>query len=271
MSAVVNYAIAIAAAILIAAAASLVYVLYYHAQTPTSTAPPLTTSRPTPSSTTQATTTTPAATTTPPPQTKVLSAALYVATPEVAACAGLGNQYIYYFNITVQRTRLEDPVSIYVFKARAVNATYNLTSASYLPLNKEYFESYNFSVSQQLGVLHIYLELYSQKPLDISSVVYQNNEYRIERVSYVACVKSVELRGVVNKTLPGPGRLNLIPADRTYVIKVDLPPGRYVVSAPPDVVVPSVVDGGGAAAIPIGFLNKPLVYYKLNITLTKAQ
>ncbi|MEZ0319144.1 MAG: hypothetical protein ABWK05_04005 [Pyrobaculum sp.] len=274
MTNVVNYAITIAAAILIAATASLVYVLYQHAQAPTSTAPPpvTTTSKPTPPpNTTAHTATTIPTATTPLLQTRVLSAVLYVATPDITRCAGLGNRYIYYFNITLERARIEDPVSIYVFKARAGNATYNLTSASYLPLNREFFEPYNFSISQLLGVLHIYLELYSQEPLDISSVIYLNNEYRIEKISYVACVKSVEIRGVVNKTLPGPGRLNLIPTDKVYTIKLELPPGRYRVSAPPDVVVPSEVEGGGAVAIPIGFLNKPLVYEKLNITLAKAR
>jgi hypothetical protein len=266
-----NYAVIIALAILIAAGASLTYVLYVHFTNPT----------PTPQQTTTITT----PTTTPPPtaantttqpgpaptaSSRVLSVSLYVATPAVLKCAGLGGDYLYYFNVTVERARVEDPVTFYVFKAAAGNATYRLQTASRMALEKEFFKPYDINATQRLGVVNIYLELDSQNPLDVEAVEYLGVRYRIDKVVYVSCVKRVEFRGAYNHTLPGPGVLGLVPADKTFAVRLSLPPGRYAISAPPDVVVPREIDGGNTT-LTIALLNKPQVYNLLILNLTKSR
>lgn len=272
MSSAGNYAVIIALAILIAAGASLTYVLYVHFTTPT----------PTPQQTTMITT----PTTTPPPtvantsmqpgptptaSSRVLSVSLYVATPEVLKCAGLGGDYLYYFNVTVERTRLEDPITFYVFKAAAGNATYPLQTASRMALEREFFKPYDIDATHRLGVVNIYLELDSQNHLDVEAVEYLGVRYRIDKVVYVSCVKQVEFRGAYNHTLLGPGNMRLVPADKTFAVRLSLPPGRYAISAdPPDVVVPREIDGGNIT-LTIGLPNKPQVYNPLILNLTKSQ
>jgi cytoskeletal protein RodZ len=122
-----NYAVIIALAILIATGAALTYVLYVHFTTPTPTPQQTTTTITTPTTTPTAANTTTQPGPTPTASSRVLSVSLYVATPEVLKCAGLGGVYLYYFNVTVERARAEDPVTLYVFKAAAGNATYRLT------------------------------------------------------------------------------------------------------------------------------------------------
>jgi hypothetical protein len=264
-----NYAVIIALAILIAAGASLTYVLYVHFTTPTPT-PQQTTTITTPTTTPTAANTTTRPGPTPTASSRVLSVSLYVATPEVLKCAGLGGVYLYYFNVTVERARVEDPVTFYVFKAAAGNATYRLQTASRMALEKEFFKPYDINATQRLGVVNIYLELDSQNPLDVEAVEYLGVRYRIDKVVYVSCVKRVEFRGAYNRTLPGPGVLGLVPADKTFAVRLSLPPGRYAISAPPDVVVPREIDGGNTT-LTIGLLNKPQVYNLLILNLTKSR
>jgi hypothetical protein len=264
-----NYAVIIALAILIAAGASLTYVLYVHFTTPTPT-PQQTTTITTPTTTPTAANTTTQPGPTPTASSRVLSVSLYVATPEVLKCAGLGGVYLYYFNVTVERARVEDPVTFYVFKAVAGNATYRLQTASRMALEKEFFKPYDINATQRLGVVNIYLELDSQNPLDVEAVEYLGVRYRIDKVVYVSCVKRVEFRGAYNRTLPGPGVLGLVPADKTFTVRLSLPPGRYSISAPPDVVVPREIDGGNTT-LTIGLLNKPQVYNLLILNLTKSR
>jgi hypothetical protein len=267
-----NYAVIIALAILIAAGAALTYVLYVHFTTPTPTPRQTTTTITTPTTTptpTDANTTTRPGPT-PTASSRVLSVSLYVARPEVLKCAGLGGVYLYYFNVTVERARVEDPVTFYVFKAAAGNATYRLQTASLMALEKEFFKPYDINATQRLGVVNIYLELDSQNPLDVEAVEYLGVRYRIDKVVYVSCIKRVEFRGAYNRTLPGPGVLGLVPADKTFAVRLSLPPGRYAISAPPDVVVPRELDGGNTT-LTIGLLNKPQVYNLLILNLTKSQ
>jgi len=264
-----NYAVIIALAILIAAGAVLTYVLYVHFTTPTPT-PQQTTTITTPTTTPTAADTTTQPGPTPTASSRVLSVSLYVATPEVLKCAGLGGDYLYYFNVTVERARVGDPVTFYVFKAAARNATYPLQTASRMALEREFFKPYDINATQRLGVVNIYLELDSQNPLDVEAVEYLGVRYRIDRVINVSCVKRVEFRGAYNRTLPGPGVLGLVPADKTFAVRLSLPPGRYSISAPPDVVVPREIDGGDTT-LEIGLLNKSQVYNPLILNLTKSQ
>ncbi|MGC9050466.1 hypothetical protein, partial [Pyrobaculum sp.] len=231
MTSIINYATTIALALVIAAGASLIYVLYVHTTTPPTTpsapAPtPTAPTQPKPSNTstyTPKTTTTPVAT-----QSRVLSVVLYVSPPEITRCAGIGGDYVYYFNITVERTRPEDPVTVYNFKAVTQNATLDLQTASVLALEREYFKPYLINETQKLGVLNIYLELISDKPLDIRVVNYLGVNYTINRFVYVSCIKMVKLSGAHDLILLGPGTFRLIPTDRTFTVEISgLPPGRY--------------------------------------------
>jgi hypothetical protein len=264
-----NYAVIIALAILIAAGAALTYVLYVHFTTPTPRqTTTITTPTTTPPPTAANTTTRPGPT--PTTSSRVLSVSLYVAKPEVLKCADLGGDYLYYFNVTVERARVEDPVTVYVFKAAAGNATYPLQTASRMALEREFFKPYDLNATQRLGVVNIYLELNSQNPLDVEAVEYLGVRYRIDKVFYVSCIKRVEFRGAYNRTLLGPGNWGLVPADKTFAVRLSLPPGRYAISAPPDVVVPREIDGGNTT-LTIGLLNKPQVYNPLILNLTKSQ
>jgi hypothetical protein len=264
-----NYAVIIALAILIAAGAALTYVLYVHFTTPTpQQTTTITTPTTTPTPTAANITTRPEPT--PTASSRVLSVSLYVATPEVLKCAGLGGVYLYYFNVTVERARVEDPVTLYVFKAAAGNATYPLQTASWMALEEEFFKRYDINATQRLGVVNIYLELNSQGPLDVEAVEYLGVRYRIDKVVYVSCIKRVEFRGAYNRTLLGPGNWGLVPADKTFAVRLSLPPGRYSISAPPDVVVPREIDGGNTT-LTIGLLNRPQVYNPLILDLTKSQ
>jgi hypothetical protein len=264
-----NYAVIIALAILIAAGAALTYVLYVHFTTPTPRqTTTITTPTTTPPPTAANTTTRPGPT--PTTSSRVLSVSLYVAKPEVLKCADLGGDYLYYFNVTVERARVEDPVTVYVFKAAAGNATYPLQTASRMALEREFFKPYDLNATQRLGVVNIYLELNSQNPLDVEAVEYLGVRYRIDKVVYVSCIKRVEFRGAYNRTLLGPGNWGLVPADKTFAVRLSLPPGRYAISAPPDVVVPREIDGGNTT-LTIGLLNKPQVYNPLILNLTKSQ
>jgi hypothetical protein len=264
-----NYAVIIALAILIAAGAALTYVLYVHFTTPTPRqTTTITTPTTTPPPTAANTTTRPGPT--PTTSSRVLSVSLYVAKPEVLKCADLGGDYLYYFNVTVERARVEDPVTVYVFKAAAGNATYPLQTASRMALEREFFKPYDLNATQRLGVVNIYLELNSQNPLDVEAVEYLGVRYRIDKVFYVSCIKRVEFRGAYNRTLLGPGNWGLVPADKTFAVRLSLPPGRYAISAPPDVVVPREIDGGNTT-LAIGLLNKPQVYNPLILNLTKSQ
>ncbi|AET33027.1 hypothetical protein [Pyrobaculum ferrireducens] len=275
MTSIINYAVAIALALVIAAGASLIYVLYVHTTTPPTTpsapAPtPTTPTQPTPSNTsthTPRTTTTTVGT-----QSRVLNVVLYVSPPNVTKCAEIGSDYVYYFNITVERTRPEDPVTVYNFKAVTQNATLDLQTASVLALEREYFKPYLINETQRLGVLNIYLELRSSKPLDIREVSYLGVNYTINRYVYVTCIKNVKLSGAYNQTLPGPGVLGLVPTDRTFTVEVrGLPRGSYRIAAPPDVVAPREVTAtGNKTDITLGLLNKPLVFNPLPLNLTKV-
>jgi hypothetical protein len=268
-----NYAVIIALAILIAAGAALTYVLYVHFTTPTLTPRQTTTTISTPTTTPttpQTTTTTRSEPTTPAASSRVLSVTMYVATPEVMNCSGLSGRYLYYFNVTVNRTRAEDPVTNYVFKAVAGNNTHPLTTAAVMALEDKFFKKYDINATQKLGVVNIYLELDSQNPLDVEAVEYLGVRYRIDKVVYVSCVKRVEFRGAYNRTLPGPGVWGLVPADKTFTVRLSLPPGRYAILAPPDVVVPREIDGGNTT-LTIALLNKPQVYNLLILNLTKSR
>jgi hypothetical protein len=263
MTSAVNYAILIALAIVIAAGASLIYVVYQHLAAPTPPTP--TTTTPT---TPQTTTTTRSEPTTPAASSRVLSVTMYVATPEVMKCGGLSDRYLYYFNVTVNRTRAEDPVTNYVFKAVAGNNTHPLTTASVMALEDKFFKKYDINATQKLGVVNIYLELESPKPLDIEAVTYLDSVHNVDRKFYVACVKRVEFRGAYNGSALGPGALGLVPTDRQFTVKISLPPGNYRISAPPGVVVPREI-GGGNVTLTIGFLNQPQAYDPLILNLTK--
>jgi len=265
-----NYAVIIALAILIAAGAALTYVLYVHFTTPTPT-PQQTTTITTPTTTPTAANTSMQPGPTPTASSRVLSVSLYVATPEVLKCAGLGGDYLYYFNVTVERVRLEDPVTVYVFKAAAGNATYPLQTASRMALESEFFKRYDIDATQRLGVVNIYLELDSPNPLDVEAVEYLGVRYRIDKVVYVSCVKQVEFRDAYDHTLPGPGVRGLVPADKTFTVSLSLPPGRYSISAPRDVVVVPMEIDGGNTTLTIGLLNKNQVYNPLILNLTKSQ
>jgi len=284
MTSIFNYIATVALAIVVAAGAVLVYVLYIHfAQppTPTVTTPSATTVPPTTQSTPQPSPTQPPATTTTPSPSQrstVKSVVLYIATPEViTTCApGLGNKYIYYFNVTVERVRVEDPVSFYMFKARAGNATLNLTSASYLPLNGEFFKPYSINVTQ-LGLVNIYLEALADKSLNIIAVEYLGNEYLISRAVYVSCVKGLKVINATNGqqlavTTLSPGALGLIPANAAYRVNMTLPPGRYRLIAPPGVQIePIEVEGGKPQILTIKLQeNKPQVYNPLVINAAKV-
>jgi len=278
MTSIFNYIATIALAIVVAAGAALVYVLYTHFTQPpttTATAPSTTTAPPTTQTTTPPPTTQPPTTTSPSQRSTVKSVVLYIATPEVAKCGGLGSKYIYYFNVTVERVRVEDPVSFYVFKARAGNATLNLTSASYLPLNGEFFKQYSINMTQ-LGLVNVYLEAMADKSLDITAVEYLGDEYPIDRAVYVSCVKGLKVVNATNgqqlaATTLSPGALGLIPAGAAYRVNVTLPPGRYRLITPPGVQIePTVVEGGKPQTLTITLLNKPQVYDPLVINATRV-
>jgi len=289
MTSIFNYIATIALAIVVAAGAALVYVLYTHfAQPPTTTAtaPSATTAPPTTQPTTPPTTAQPPTTTSPSQRSTVKSVVLYVATPEVITkCApGLGNGYIYYFNVTVDRIRAEDLVqpydyqrSDYVFKARAGDMVLNLTGAHSLPSNQEFFKQYNNpSVTEQMGLVNVYLEIETDKSLNITAVRYLGAEYNINRVVYVSCIKQIEIK-MANATnerpiiASGPGSLGLIPAGAAYKINVTLPPGKYQLRPPRDVKVePDVVEGGKLQTLTITLLNKPQVYDPLVINATRV-
>ena len=267
MTSAVNYAVIIALAILIAAGAALIYVLYVHFTTPTPT-PRQTTTTTTPT-TPQTTTTTRSESTTPAASSRVLSVTMYVATPKVMNCSGLSGRYLYYFNVTVNRTRAEDPVTNYVFKAVAGNNTHPLTTASVMALENEFFKPYDINATQKLGVVNIYLELESPKPLDIEAVTYLDSVHNVDKKFYVVCVKRVEFRGAYNDSVLGPGVWRLVPTDRQFTVKIPLPPGNYRISAPPGVKVQPQVIGGGNVNITIGFLNQDQAYDPLILNLTK--
>ena len=270
MTSLVNYAIVIALAIIIAAGASLVYVIYSHfAATQTATAPPVISTQ-TPTNTTSKP---PATTTQPQKLSRVINAVVYIATPDATQCANLGKKYYYYFNITVERTRPEDPVMHYVFRAVTANGTLQLNTASILSLESNYFKPYDLNATQRLGVVNIYLELGSDKPLDIKAVSYLGENYTINKYVYIACIEKIWLRGDVNLNLTRPGTLGLVPADRTFpLVARNLPNGRYKITASPDVVVPSeVVVSNNTLSISVGLINKPLVFNPLILELKKVQ
>jgi hypothetical protein len=268
MSSAVNYITLIALAIVIAASASLIYVVYQHsvAQTPPS---PTTITTTTTFTTPQTTTTTPSQSTTPTTPSYVLSVTMYIAKPEVMRCSGLGNRYLYYFNVTVNRTRAEDLVTYHVFKAVAGNDTYPLEDAKIMALESKFFKGYDMNAAQKLGVVNIYLELESPNPLDIEAVAYLDSVHNVDKRFYVACVKRVEFRGAYNGSVLGPGVLGLVPTDRQFTVKISLPPGNYRISAPPGVVVTPWEIAGGNVTLTIGFLNQPQAYDPLILNLTK--
>jgi len=261
MTSIFNYIATIALAIVVAAGAALVYVLYTHfTQTPTTTAttPSITTAPPNAQTTTPPPTTQPpTATTSPSQRSTVKSVVLYIATPEVITTCepGLRNKYIYYFNVTVDRIRAEDLVlpydyqrGDYVFKARAGDMVLNLTGASRLSSNQKFFKQYNLSVTEQIGLVNVYLEIETDNSLNITAVRYLDAEYDVNRVIYVSCIKELKVINATNgqeltATSLKPGAL--IPAGAKYTINVTLPPGRYRLSPPGDVKVePDVVEGG---------------------------
>ncbi|MCI4447398.1 MAG: hypothetical protein JHC20_05760 [Pyrobaculum sp.] len=266
MTSAVNYAILIALAIVIAAGASLIYVVYQHLAAPTPPTPTTTTTPTTP----QTTTTTRSETTTPAASSRVLSVTMYVATPEVMKCGGLSDRYLYYFNVTVNRTRAEDPVTNYVFKAVAGNNTYPLTTASVMALEDKFFKKYDINATQKLGVVNIYLELESPNLLDINAVTYLDSVHNVDKKFYVACVKRIVFRGAYNHSMLGPGDLGLVPTDRQFTVNIFPPPGNYRISAPPGVVVTPWEIAGGNVTLTIGFLNQPhQAYDPLILNLTK--
>ncbi len=265
MTSAVNYAILIALAIVVAAGASLIYVVYQHFTAPTPPTPTTTTTPTTP----QTTTTTRNEPTTPAASSRVLSVTMYVATPEVMKCGGLGDRYLYYFNVTVNRTRAEDPVTYYVFKAVAGNDTHPLKNAVVMAFEGKFFKGYDMKATQKLGVVNIYLELESPNPLDIETVAYLDSVHNVDKKFYVACVKRVEFRGAYNGSVLGPGDLGLVPTDRQFTVKISLPPGNYRISAPPGVVVTPWEIAGGNVTLTIGFLNQPQAYDPLILNLTK--
>ena len=172
--------------------------------------------------------------------------------------------------MTVNRTRAEDPVTYYVFKAVAGNNTHPLTAASVMALKGKFFEKYDINATQRLGVVNIYLELESPNPLDIEAVTYLDSVHYVDKKFYVACVKSVEFRGAYNYSVLGPGDLRLVPTDRQFTVKISLPPGNYRISAPPGVVVEPREIGGGNVNLTIGFLNQEdQAYDPLILNLTK--
>jgi hypothetical protein len=267
MSSAVNYIILIALAIVIAASAALIYVVYQHSVVQPSPSPTTITTTTT-FTTPQTTTTTPSQSTTPAASSRMLSVTMYVATPEVMKCGGLGDRYLYYFNVTVNRTRVEDPVTYYVFKAVAGNNTHPLKAAAVMALEDKFFKKYDMNATQKLGVVNIYLELESPNPLDIEAVAYLDSVRNVDKRFYVACVKRVVFRGAYNGSALGPGVLGLVPTDRQFTVKISLPPGNYHISAPPGVVVPREIDGGDVT-LTIGFLNQPQAYDPLILNLTK--
>jgi hypothetical protein len=194
---------------------------------------------------------------------------MYIATPEVMRCSGLSDRYLYYFNVTVNRTRAEDPVTYHVFKAVAGNDTYPLKAAAVMALKGKFFKGYDMSATQKLGVVNIYLELESPNPLDIEAVAYLDSVHNVDKRFYVACVKRVEFRGAYSGSALGPGDLGLVPTDRQFTVKISLPPGNYRISAPHGVVVTPWEIGGGDVTLAIGFLNQPQAYDPLILNLTE--
>jgi hypothetical protein len=268
MSSAVNYIILIALAIVIAASAALIYVVYQHSAAQPSPSPTTITTTTT-FTTPQTTTTTPSQSTTPAASSRVLSVTMYIATPEVMRCSGLGNRYLYYFNVTVNRTRAEDPVTYHEFKAVAGNDRYPLKDAAVMAFEGKFFKGYDMNATQKLGVVNIYLELESPNPLDIVAVAYLDSVHNVDKKFYVACVKRVEFRGAYNVSALGPGVLGLVPTDRQFTIKISLPPGNYRISAPRGVVVTPWEIAGGNVTLTIGFLNQPQAYDPLILNLTK--
>jgi len=282
MTSIFNYIATIALAIVVAAGAALVYVLYVHfAQPPTATATSTTTAPPTAQTTTPPPTIQPPVTSTSPNQRSTVdSVILYIVTPEVKRCSiGGSEEYIYYFNVTMRRMRIEDPISFNVFKARAGNVTLNLTGARYLnEHNPEFFKSYYSIDMTKLGLVNVYLEIITDKSLNITAVEYRPNKeyllYNIEKdkIVYVSCIKEIVIVNATNGNLLatafGPGsRGFLIPAGAKYTINVTLPQGRYRLSPPGDVKVePDVVEGGKPQILTIKLQeNKPQVYDPLVI------
>jgi hypothetical protein len=192
---------------------------------------------------------------------------MYIAEPEVMRCSEHGNRYLYYFNVTVNRTRAEDPVTYHVFKAVAGNNTHPLKAAAVMALEDKFFKKYDIYATQKLGVVNIYLELESPNPLDIEAVAYLDSVHHVDKKFHVACVTRVEFRGAYNDSAPGPGVL--VPTDRQFTVKISLPPGNYHISAPPGVVVTPWEIGGGNVTLAIGFLNQPQAYDPLILNLTK--
>ncbi len=268
MSSAVNYIILIALAIVIAASASLIYVVYQHSTAQTSPSPTTITTTTT-FTTPQTTTATPSQSTTPITPSYVMSVTMYIAEPEVMRCSGLGNRYLYYFNVTVNRTRAEDPVIHHEFMAVAGNDRYPLKNAAVMALKGEFFKKYDMNATQKLGVVNIYLELESPNPLDIEAVAYRDSVRNIDKRFYVACVRRVEFRGAYNDSALRPGVL--VPTDRQFTVKISLPPGNYRISAPPGVVVtPWEIVGGGNVTLAIGFPNQShQAYDPLILNLTK--
>lgn len=263
MTTVVNYAIAIAATILIAAVAVLMYILYLQAATSAfgsvTTMPVVTTTTPT---TPMTTVTTPETS-----SSHIISTVLYIATPNVTECVNLGRQYIYYFNITVDRKRLEDPVGHYIFKAVVRNVTYNLTTATLLPLKSVYFKPYSQADVRRLGIINIYLELTSRTPLQIDAVEYLGKRYPIDKIVYIVCINGIRFSGAFNKIVSN--STILIPTDIPYAINVALPSGTYRIAAPPDVEVSPQMLQGGNITVMIKFVNKPLVYNPLILEVSR--
>lgn len=273
MTSIVNYIIIIALALIVVAGALLVYVLYSHFSTPSTTPTSVTVTTPTSATTPTKTTHSTTTTQTPPRQSSVVSVAVYVSPPEVTKCAGLGNYYIYYFNVTLDRVREEDPAGHYAFSAVTPNGTVQMKAASILSIERDYFKPYDINTTRRLGLLNIYLEITSDKPLNITGVKYLDKTYGITTTTYVSCIKKIVVK-LGNTTLPSPpapGRLGLLPAGKKYAISIpQLAKGRYRIAAPPEVVVPSEITvGEGGAKIEIELLNKAVVFDPLNITLTK--
>ncbi|WP_245218433.1 hypothetical protein [Pyrobaculum islandicum] len=182
-------------------------------------------------------------------------------------CVNLGRQYIYYFNITVDRKRLEDPVGHYIFKAVVRNVTYNLTTATLLPLKSVYFKPYSQADVRRLGIINIYLELTSRTPLQIDAVEYLGKRYPIDKIVYIVCINGIRFRGAFNKIVSN--STILIPTDIPYAINVALPSGTYRIAAPPDVEVSPQMLQGGNITVMIKFVNKPLVYNPLILEVSR--
>ena len=273
MTSIVNYIIIIALALVITAGALLIYVLYSHLSAPSPTPTSVTATTPTSATTPTQTAQSPTTTQMPPRQSSVVSVAVYVLPADVSKCAGLGSYYLYYFNVTLDRAREEDPAGHYAFSAVTPNGTVQMNAASILSIEIDYFKPYDINVTHRLGLLNIYLEITSDKPLNITGVKYLDETYGITTTTYVSCIKKIVVK-LDNTTLPSPpapGQLGLLPAGKTYTIAIpQLEKGQYRVSTPPEVKAPpEITVGEGGAKIEIELLNKAVVFDPLNITLVK--